>query len=179
MPAAKADAPLIADPLDAIDNAPDGMGDDGDGGEQTINADEIPTLSPREARTVGRSLIEDVPMPPPPDPRLLLPDEDLSKHPARWPKEKVIAVLAAYTKVPVYIPKEQWELDNPNAVEFVGYQGWGFLIPKGEQKLVPMPIFEILQQAQQPLRTEQAKNRSHFIVPLRDDGDWGAEIKTE
>lgn len=96
----------------------------------------------------------------------------------RFTLDTARAYLQACPKVQVFVrPDTLDELQDPNRGWLipVTWKGITMRVPKCKPALVPLPIAEILSRRDEPLRTQQAKQRSIYVTEITDGGP-GPEI---
>lgn len=99
---------------------------------------------------------------------------------SKWSRRAARAFLESCPKRWVTIERTnddialETKLGSP-AYQYVGWNGWAYPVPKGVPTEVPEPIAQILDQARELFRTDQARERRAFFNSIADDS-LGVEI---
>ena len=92
---------------------------------------------------------------------------------SKWSKRRAREFLASCPKRAVMIErtgddlKQEQETGKP-VHQFVMWNGWSYLVPKGRVVEVPEPIAAILDQSRELFRTAQAREAKTFFTDIGD-----------
>jgi hypothetical protein len=90
---------------------------------------------------------------------------------SKWSKRRAREFMAAQPKRAVMIErtaddlKQEQETGKP-VHQFVMWNGWSYLVPKGRVVEVPEPIAAILDQSRELFRTTQAREAKSFFTDI-------------
>jgi hypothetical protein len=98
---------------------------------------------------------------------------------AKWPRSVALAYLSQAPKLPIYVPLSRDEEGRAGRYyQCVIWNGWEVDVPKGVSVLVPAPIAEIVRNAMQSKRTEQARyNRAVDMMLITPESPGGLLVE--